>query len=74
MFTYLGEQLVMLSRFGDIWIYCTYTHTSDWSGSCSEEGPLFEGAPLALYMSTPSSEAFGARNPTDASHRARDNW
>ena len=40
-FTYLGEQLVMLSRFNDIWIDCTYIHTSDWSGSCSEEGPLF---------------------------------
>ena len=38
---YLGEQLVMLSRFGDIWIGCTYIYTSDWSGSCSEEGPLF---------------------------------
>ena len=37
----------MLSRFGDIWIGCTYIYTSDWSGSCSEEGPLFgERAPL----------------------------
>ena len=36
---------VMLSRFGDIWIGCTYIYTSDWSGSCSEEGPLFAGSP-----------------------------
>ena len=41
----------MLSRFGDIWIDCTYIHTSDLSGSCSEEGPLFEGAaPCPLYV------------------------
>ena len=33
----------MLSRFGDIWIGCTHIYTSDWSGSCSEEGPLFGG-------------------------------
>ena len=51
IFTYLGEQLVMLSRFGDIWIDCTYIYTSDWSGSCSEEGPLFEGSlPRPLYV------------------------
>ena len=41
---YLGEQLVMLSRFGDIWIDYTYIYGSDLSGSCSEEGPLFESA------------------------------
>ena len=47
IFTYLGEQLVM----DDIWIDCTYIHTSDWSGSCSEEGILFEGAlPRPLYV------------------------
>ena len=41
----------MLSMFGDILIDCTYIHTSDWSGSCSEEGPLFEGVSLrALYV------------------------
>ena len=49
--TYLGEQLVILSIFGDIWIDCTYIYTSDWSRSCSEEGPLFEGAsPRSLYV------------------------
>ena len=42
----------MLSRFGDIWIDCTYIHTSDWSGSCSEEDPLFTGAhPRPLHIS-----------------------
>ena len=41
----------MLSRFRDIWISSTYIYTSDWSGSCSEEGPLFEGAlPRPLYV------------------------
>ena len=39
--SYLCEKLVMLSRFGDIWIDSTYIYTSDWSGSYSEEGPLF---------------------------------
>ena len=43
----------MLSIFGDIWIDCTYIHTSDCSGSCSEEGPLFRGRLNAPYMSTP---------------------
>ena len=41
----------MLSRFGDIWIDCTYIYTSDWGGSCSEEGPLFGGAsPRPLHV------------------------
>ena len=43
--SYLGEHFVVLSIFGEIWIGCMYIYTSDWSGSCSEEGPLFEGAP-----------------------------
>ena len=42
---HLGKQLVMLSSFGDIFIGCTYIYTSDWSGSCSEEGPFLEGSP-----------------------------
>ena len=28
--TYLGEKLVILSIFGDIWIDCTYIYTSNW--------------------------------------------
>ena len=41
----------MLSSFGDICMLCTYIYTSDWSGSCSEEGPLFEGETLRfLYV------------------------
>ena len=60
--TYLGEQLVMLSIFGDIWIDCTYIHTSDWSGSCSEEGPLFEKAPpRSLYVDHYRRQATGDR-------------
>ena len=48
---YIGEQLMMLSRFGDIWIGCTYIYTSELSGSCSEEVPLFRGAlPRSLYV------------------------
>ena len=41
----------MLSIVGDIWNGCTYIYTSDWTGSCSEEGLLFEGAtPKPLYL------------------------
>ena len=41
----------MLSRFGDIWIGYKYIYTSDWSGSCSEEGPLLRSAlPRPLYV------------------------
>ena len=40
---YLGKQSAMLTIFGDVWKGCTsiYIHISDWSRSCSEEGPLF---------------------------------
>ena len=41
---YIGEHLVNMSNFGDFWMICTYIHTSDLRRSCSEEGPLFEGA------------------------------
>ena len=41
----------MLSKFGDIWIGSAYIYTSIWSGSCSEEGPLFRSAsPRSLYV------------------------
>ena len=50
-FRHLREQLVMLSRFGDIWMGFTCIDTSEWSGSCSEEGLLFESAlPRLLYV------------------------
>ena len=43
--------------FGDIYIYCTYIYTSNWSGSYSEEGPLFRSAlPRFLYVEPYSSE------------------
>ena len=54
---YLGEQLVILGTFCDIWMRCTHVYTSDWSGSCSEEGPLVEDAPSHLLCETlPSDE------------------
>ena len=43
---------MILSIFGDIWMDCIYIYTSGWSGSCSEEGPLFEDASSRLLCET----------------------
>ena len=50
---YPCEQIVILNIFDDIYIDCTYIYPSDWSGSCSEEGPVFEGAPPRFLYMTP---------------------
>ena len=45
----------MLTIFDDIWIDCT----SDWSGSCSEEVPLFKRAPPRfLYVTAYTRKRF----------------
>ena len=53
----------MLSSFGDIWIGCTYIFTSDWRGSCSEEGPLLRTLSRPPYMWMPSIAAQTAKRP-----------
>ena len=52
----------MLNSFGDVWIGRTYIHTSDWSGSCSEEGPLFGGSPPRPLSSRTRTDPLAARN------------
>ena len=34
-------------------MHCTYIYTSDWIGSCPEEGPFFEGASLQITYTPP---------------------
>ena len=42
---YLSEQFGDEDWFSNVWIGSTSFDTSDWSGSCSEEGGLCGGAP-----------------------------
>ena len=44
-------------------------YTSDWSGSCSEEGPLFGNAPLRLLYVTAYAPCTCYRTPLDISKR-----
>ena len=39
-YRHFGKKMAIMSRFGDVWIGCTYIDSSDSSGSCSDEAPF----------------------------------